>query len=225
MKVTAGIAALGLLYAKMQPYAMQRFSGLFNQGSDLLGKNYQLHQSKIAISSGGMVGKGFGASTLKYGALPNPHTDFIFSILGEEFGLLGTTVVLVLFSLLIWFGIRTAMRAPDVTGKLLALGITTWIGTQAFINIASVVGLFPVTGVPLPFLSYGGTALLADLAAVGMLISVAKTESTTTKSNQHSTTPREPRSGHRSARGTRPVRQLVGAGWSRPAQGSQRRSR
>ncbi len=220
--LTLGLA--GLCYALYNPYAVARFSGLFNQGSDLLGKNYQLHQSKIAIGSGGLSGKGFGGSTLKYGALPNPHTDFIFSILGEEFGLFGTITVLALFGLFIWFGIRTAMRAGDVAGTLLALTVTTWLGLQTFINIASIVGVFPVTGVPLPFISYGGTAMIADLIAVGLLISVAKSERPVRRTTAHRPKPK-PRADQRSVRSGRSTRQLVTSGAARPAQGQSRRPR
>ena len=224
VKSIAALGAAGLAYAMYNPYAVARFSGLFHQGSDLLGKNYQLHQSKIAVASGGLTGKGLGGSTLKYGALPNPHTDFIFSILGEEFGLFGTLVLIALFGLFIWFGIRTAMRASDVPGTLIALTVTTWLGLQTIVNIASVVGLFPVTGVPLPFLSYGGTALIADLIAVGLLISVAKAEKPAQRSGTHAPKAK-PRSGQRSVRNGRPTRQLATSGASRPAQGPSRRSR
>ena len=224
LKAIGTLLAFASAYALVKPYAVARFTGLFSQGSDLLGKNYQLHQSKIAVASGGLSGKGFGGSTLKYGALPNPHTDFIFSILGEEFGLFGTVVVLALFGLFIWFGIRTAMRANDVAGTLVALTVTTWIGLQAFINIASVVGLFPVTGVPLPFISYGGTALVADLAAIGLLISVAKSEQPLRRAAPHAQKSK-PRTEQRSVRSSRPSRQLVSSGAARPAQGPSRRSR
>jgi len=222
--VGGAVGTVVLMFAFATGYASKRFSGLLNQGSNLQTTNYQLHQSKIAIASGGLTGKGYGGSTLKYGALPNPHTDFIFSILGEEFGLLGTLTVLCLFGLLIWFGMRTALRASELSGSILALTITTLIALQAFINIASVVGLFPVTGVPLPLISYGGTALMVDLTAIGLLISVAKSEEPVRRQRAHS--PKgKPRASQRSVRNSRPSSQLVPSGASRPSQGQPRRSR
>ena len=136
----------------------------------------------------------------------------------------GTLVLIALFGTFIWFGIRTAMRASDVPGTLIALTVTTWLGLQTIINIASVVGLFPVTGVPLPFLSYGGTALIADLIAVGLLISVAKAEKPAQRGGTHAPKAK-PRSDQRSVRNGRPTRQLVTSGASRPAQRPSRRSR
>jgi len=153
-------------------YQRARISNLFDQGHHWLGGNYQLHQSKTAIGSGGLFGQGLGQGTFKWGAIPNPHTDFIFSVIGEEFGLIGTVGVLVLFMVLVGLGIRIATRAPSHYGAFLAMGITTWLGLQTLINVASVVGFFPVTGVPLPFISYGGTSLVVDLMAAGLLVSV-----------------------------------------------------
>jgi cell division protein FtsW len=223
LKSFATLIAAATAYALANPYAVRRFTGLLHQGQDLLSTNYQLHQSKIAVGSGGLTGKGLGGSTLKFGALPNPHTDFIFSILGEEFGLIGACVVVMLFALFIWFGINVAMRAKDAQGTLIALSVTTWIGLQAIINISSTIGLFPVTGVPLPFISYGGTALIVDLVAIGLLINVAKGERPPRRTATHrpKATPRAQVAGQRN----RPRRSPAMSGAARPAQGISRRSR
>ena len=117
---------------------------------------------------------GLGASRQKWGSVPNAHTDFIFAILGEELGIVGESVVLVLFAALIYAGIRIAVRAPDTFGRLLAAGITGWFGLQAVVNLGAVTGLMPITGVPLPFVSFGGSALVVSLVAVGVLASVAR---------------------------------------------------
>jgi cell division protein FtsW len=120
------------------------------------------------------MGVGLGASRQKWQYVPNAHTDFIFSILGEELGLLGELVVLVAFGALIFAGIRIAANAKDVFGRLLAAGIVSWFGLQTLINLGAVTGLLPITGVPLPFLSYGGSSLVVSLAAVGVLVSIAR---------------------------------------------------
>ena len=117
---------------------------------------------------------GLGASRQKWSYVPNAHTDFIFSILGEELGLVGEVVVLLLFALLIYAGIRIAVRAPDIFGRLLAAGIVSWLGLQTLVNLGAVTGLLPVTGVPLPLLSFGGSSLVVTLAAVGILVSIGR---------------------------------------------------
>ncbi len=171
------IAGAGLLVGMaavlFSTYQRARIANLFDQGHHWLQGNYQLHHSKTALGSGGIFGNGLGQGTLKWGAIPNPHTDFIFSVIGEEFGLVGTVAVLLLFMVLVGLGVRIATRAPSTYGAFLAMGITTWLGLQTLINVASVVGFFPVTGVPLPFISYGGTSLVVDLMAAGLLVSVA----------------------------------------------------
>jgi cell division protein FtsW len=139
-----------------------------------LSNGYQLIQGLIALGSGGWLGVGLGASRQKWGLLPNAHTDFIFAVLGEELGLIGELVVLALFGVMIYAGIRIAVRAPDPFGRLLAAGITSWIGLQAIVNLGAVTGLLPITGVPLPFLSFGGSALIVTLGAVGVLTSIAR---------------------------------------------------
>jgi cell division protein FtsW len=131
-------------------------------------------QSLIALGSGGFIGVGLGASRQKWQYVPNAHTDFIFSILGEELGLLGELAVLAAFGLLVFAGIRVAARAPDVFGRLLAAGIVSWFGLQALVNLGAVTGLLPITGVPLPFVSYGGSSLVVSLAAIGILWNIAR---------------------------------------------------
>ncbi len=155
-------------------YRRARFLAFWDPWKDPRFTGYQLIQGLIALGSGGWFGVGLGASRQKWQYLPNAHTDFIFAVLGEELGLLGEMVVLVLFGVMIYAGIRIAVRAPDTFGRLLAAGITSWIGLQAIVNLGAVTGLLPITGVPLPFVSFGGSALIVTLAAVGVLISVAR---------------------------------------------------
>jgi cell division protein FtsW len=131
-------------------------------------------QSLIALGSGHLFGVGLGASRQKWMYVPNAHTDFIFSILGEELGLVGEVAVLALFVMLVYAGVRIALRAPDAFGRLLASGITAWFGLQALVNLGAVTGVLPITGVPLPFVSFGGSSLVVSMAAVGVLLSVGK---------------------------------------------------
>ncbi len=139
---------------------------------DPSGAGWQLRQGLIAIGSGGWLGIGLGNSRQKWDYLPNAHSDFVFAVLGEELGLIGALAVLSLFGMLLFAGIRIAMNAPDAFGRLLAAGITGWIGLQTLVNLGAVTGLLPITGVPLPFLSFGGTALVVTLAGVGVIASV-----------------------------------------------------
>jgi cell division protein FtsW len=171
-----GIAALGGLAFLIlgTAYRRARFLSFFDPWKDPLSNGYQLIQGLIALGSGGWLGVGLGASRQKWAYLPNAHTDFIFAVLGEELGLIGEIVVLALFGLMIYAGIRIAVRAPDPFGRLLAAGITSWIGLQAIVNLGAVTGLLPITGVPLPFVSFGGSALIVTLAAVGVLTSIAR---------------------------------------------------
>jgi cell division protein FtsW len=157
----------------VESYRQQRLTNFLDPFKDPLGASYQPVQALIGLGSGGIFGVGLGHSVQKYFWLPEPHSDFIFAIIGEETGLIGTTLVLVGFVLLTVRGYRVAMRAPDRFGVMLATGITTWIGFQALINMAVVTDTLPATGVPLPFISYGGTALAITLAAMGVLLNVA----------------------------------------------------
>ncbi len=165
----------GLLLIFGESYRRSRFiDSWLNPGAAPKTAGYQLIQGLIALSSGGWFGVGLGNSRQKWDYLPNAHSDFIFAIIGEELGLIGAIVVLLTFGMLLWAGIRIAVRAPDTFGRLLAAGITGWIGLQTVINLGAVTGLLPITGVPLPFVSFGGTALVATLAGIGVLASVAR---------------------------------------------------
>jgi cell division protein FtsW len=135
---------------------------------------WQIQQSFASIGSGGLFGRGLGAGRLKLGYLPLPHTDSIFSVIGEETGLVGTLIVVALFAVLAYRGFKIAAQAPDVFGALLATGATSWLVYEAGFNIAAVTGLMPFTGIPLPFVSYGGSSLIACLGAAGVLLSVSR---------------------------------------------------
>lgn len=156
------------------PWRRERLLSFFDPWSDPLGSGFQIIQSLISLGAGGVTGVGFMEGHQKLFYLPEPHTDFIFAVVGEEMGLIGTALILSLFSILIWRGLRTAARAPDQFGFYLALGITMMIGLQAFINMSVVVGLLPTKGIPLPFLSYGGSSFLVMLAGVGVLMNVSQ---------------------------------------------------
>ena len=167
-------AVIGAGLIMSADYRRVRFLAFLHPWEDVKNTGYQLAQSLYALGSGGFTGVGLGASRQKWEYVPNAHTDFIFSILGEELGLLGEIVVLVAFGGLIFAGIRIAANTRDVFGRLLAAGIVSWFGLQTLINLGAVTGLLPVTGVPLPFLSYGGSSLVVSLAAVGVLVSIAR---------------------------------------------------
>ncbi len=171
---TVGLA-VGIALIFSADYRRIRFLAFLDPWADATNTGYQLVQSLIALGSGGFFGVGLGASRQKWLYVPNAHTDFIFSILGEELGLVGELAVLVAFGLLVLAGVRIAARAPDVFGRLLAAGIVGWFGLQALVNLGAVTGMLPITGVPLPFLSYGGSSLVVSLAAVGILWNVART--------------------------------------------------
>ena len=158
-----------------EAYRRTRFVDSFlNPWNDPKGSGFQLIQGLIALGSGGWTGVGLGASRQKWDYLPNAHSDFIFAIIGEELGLLGAFFVLVMFGLLLFAGIRIAVRAPDTFGRFLAAGVTAWIGLQTIVNLGAVTGVLPITGVPLPLVSFGGTALVVTLAGIGVLASVAR---------------------------------------------------
>jgi len=172
----AGIVggAIGFALIMGEGYRRARFLSFLHPWADAKNTGYQLIQSLIALGSGGWFGVGLGTSRQKWLYVPNAHTDFIFSILGEELGLVGEIVVLLAFGILIYAGIRIGARAPDVFGRLLASGIVSWFGLQIVVNLGAVTGLLPITGVPLPMLSYGGSSLVVSLAAVGILVNIAK---------------------------------------------------
>jgi cell division protein FtsW len=169
----AGVSLVTVL-AIAEPYRRARLLTFLHPFADQTNAGYQISQSLIAIGSGGWTGVGLGAGRAKWNFLPNAHTDFIFAIIGEELGLLGGLLVIALFVVFAMLGIRVALRAPDRFGALLACGITAGIVGQAVINIGAVVGLLPITGIPLPFVSFGGTALVTTMFAAGVLANVAR---------------------------------------------------
>ena len=171
------IAVLGLAFVALtiaEPYRFARLVSWQNPLADPLGAGFQSTQSLYGLASGNFFGVGIGHSVEKYGWLPEAHTDFIFAIIGEETGLVGTTLVMIGFLFFGWRGYRAAMRAPDTFGLTLATALTTWVTFEALLNMATVTNTIPITGVPLPFFSYGGTAVASTLAAVGLLLSVAR---------------------------------------------------
>ena len=166
------VAAVGLVLT--QGYQRARFDSYLHPWQHPLQGGYQIIQGQIALGSGGWFGVGLGASRQKWSYVPNAHTDFIFAIIGEELGLIGTLLVLTAFAFFCYLGIRIAREAPDRFGFLVAGGITSWIGIQAVINIGAVTGMLPITGVPLPMISFGGTSLVLTMAAIGILLSIAR---------------------------------------------------
>jgi len=169
-----GGLGLGVVLVLMEPYRMRRITAFIDPWSDKLDTGYQIIQSLYALGSGGPFGVGIGKSLQKHFYIPEPQNDFIFAILGEELGFLGGMMVIVLFLLLIWRGARIALSAPDLFSSMLAIGITGIIAVQVFINIAVVTSSMPVTGMPLPFISYGGTALLVTMSGVGILLNISR---------------------------------------------------
>jgi cell division protein FtsW len=170
-----GIAALVAVPVMMSAsYRRARLFAFLSGGADCLNTAYQTCQGLVALGSGRIFGLGLGSSRQKYGHLPNPETDFIFAILGEETGLVGTLTVLALFALLLVLGVRAAKRARDPFGFVIAAGVTAWITMQVLINVGAVAGILPITGVPLPLISFGGTSLLVSLAGLGLVASVAR---------------------------------------------------
>jgi cell division protein FtsW len=156
------------------PHRMARFMVFLSPATDPRGIGYQINQALLAIGSGGIFGKGLGDSQQKYNYLPEPMGDSIFAIYAEEVGFIGVLILIFLFFFLAFKGLKIGKKAPDDFGKLLAIGITSWLVIQAFINITAVTGLIPLTGIPLPFVSYGGTALIMSLAGAGILVNISK---------------------------------------------------
>lgn len=171
--VMGGISALGILIA-IAPYRLQRFLVFLNPDFDPKGVGYHVSQALLAVGSGGLFGLGLGHSRQKFNYLPEPVTDSVFAIFSEEWGLVGAVIVISLFVYLAILGLRVARNAPDEFGKLIAIGIVMWIMMQAFVNIAAITGLIPLTGIPLPFISYGGTSLVFLMSGVGILLNISK---------------------------------------------------
>ncbi len=180
----ARLSHLGLLFLGSTPvlyylmmgetYRRQRLMAFLNPWQDPLDSGFHIIQSMYALGSGGLFGVGFGQSKQKFFYLPAPSTDFIFAVIGEELGFLGATLVIALFFILAWRGIAIGLKAPDLLGSLLAVGLTTMIIVQVIINIGVVTGSLPVTGIVLPFISYGGSSLVIMLSAIGILLNISR---------------------------------------------------
>lgn len=172
--LAALVAVVVLAVAIEQPYRLQRITTFLDPWRDPRGDGFQTIQSLYGLALGGLFGEGLGAGREKFGFLPAPYTDSIFAVLGDELGLAGTLAVIVLFFVLAYRGVAIALRARDATGALLAAGITTWLVFQAWVNMAVVASLVPMTGITLPFISYGGSSLCVGLIAVGILLNVGR---------------------------------------------------
>lgn len=174
----AGIGVLGgvtgVLYILSSSYRRARFLTFLNQSQDPLGRDYHIRQILLALGSGGILGAGLGQSRQKYLFLPEAATDSIFAIIAEEVGFIGSIILISIFAAFVFRAFKIAQEAPDKFSQTLALGITTWIGGQAFLNIASMVALTPLTGIPLPFFSYGGNSLVMILLACGILLNISR---------------------------------------------------
>ncbi|MBI2624930.1 MAG: putative lipid II flippase FtsW [Candidatus Nealsonbacteria bacterium] len=168
-----GFSSVAVL-TKIAPYRFNRFLVFLNPEVDPIGIGYQIKQALIAVGSGGITGLGFGMSVQKLGFLPEPMTDAIFAVFAEETGFIGSLILIILFSLFLWRGFYIARMVQDKFQKLLCLSITFWIVLQAFINIGAMIGILPLTGIPLPFMSYGGSAIIAELAGVGILLNISR---------------------------------------------------
>jgi len=156
------------------PYRIRRVTAFIDPWSDPRGSGFQIIQSLLAFGNGGLVGQGIGASRQKLFYLPEAHTDFIFAVVGEELGFLGAVALVLLFTVLVWRGLRVGLRAPEPFGAYLALGITMLIATQTLVNLGVVTGLLPTKGLPLPFISFGGSALVMTLTSTGMLLNISQ---------------------------------------------------
>ncbi|HUQ84998.1 MAG TPA: putative lipid II flippase FtsW [Candidatus Limnocylindrales bacterium] len=167
-------AFVGFLLIKAEPYRMSRLTSFLNLGNSFRDTSYHTKQILIALGSGGIWGLGIGNSLQKYAYLPENVTDSIFPIIAEEFGFVGATALIIVFAFLIYCGFKISANCRDSFGKLLAAGIITFIGIQIVINLGAMTALLPLTGVPLPFISYGGSALILNLASVGILLNIAK---------------------------------------------------
>ena len=172
--MAGGGAAMAVLLVKLEPYRMDRLTTFLDPGADPQGIGYQINQALLAIGSGGIFGLGLGHSRQKYNYLPEPIGDSVFAIVAEELGMVGAVFLLTLFVLFALRGYKIAQNAPDEFGRLVAIGITSWIIFQSIINIMAIVGLIPLTGIPLPFISYGSTSLVFVLAGVGILLNISK---------------------------------------------------
>jgi len=160
------------------PWRVTRLLIFMDPLKDKTGEGYQIYQMLLAMGSGGWTGNGFSSLTGTIGYLPASHTDAIFAVIGNDFGIVGCTVVVLLFVLLVRQGLKIAEHAPDAFGNLLATGITVWLISQALLNVASTTASIPFTGIPLPFISFGGSALVTSMAGIGVLLNIARYRST-----------------------------------------------
>ncbi len=214
MKVVAALAGLALIVAVASPYRRARLLSFMDPSAHGSSSGYQVLQSLIGLGSGHLFGMGLGGGQAQWGYLPNAHTDFIFSVIGEELGIAGALLVLALLFGFMWLGIRAATQSPDRFGALLAVGLVAWVGSETLINVGAVVGVLPVTGIPLPFISFGGSSLVITMAAAGMLVNVARQGETAGALR----IARPPRGGHRGATATpRPAPVTRPAAARRPA--------
>jgi len=177
--VGAALAAMPVLYILLmsKDYRRRRLFAFLDPWADPLGDGFQAIQSMIAVGTGGITGKGLMAGVQKLFYLPYPHTDFIYAVIGEELGLIGTSGVLICFGVIAWRGLRIAMRAEDSFGSFVAIGVTTMICVQAFVNMSMVLAMMPTKGIPLPFVSNGGSSLLISLLGMGILLNISQHES------------------------------------------------
>jgi len=173
----ASLSVTVLIYTMLTEsagYRMERFTAFLNPWADPLGSGYQIIHSLYAFGHGGLTGAGFGQSIQKLHYLPYAHTDFIFAIIGEEFGFVGTTIFILVYLTYLWRGLLIALRAADTFGTLIGIGVVSMIGFQALINIGGITNAIPLTGVPLPFISYGGSSLVSTLLATGLLLAISR---------------------------------------------------
>lgn len=169
-----GFALLSVITILRSPYKLMRILTFLEPEKDLQGAGYQIHQSMITLGNGGFFGRGLGGSIEKNLFLPDMHTDFIFSVVGEELGFIGAVVLLSLYLYLFIRGIKIALRAPDVFGNLLGIGLSSCLFIYVIVNVGVTCGLLPVTGLPLPFISYGGSSMLFNFACVGIILNISR---------------------------------------------------
>jgi len=185
LAIALGSGAIGLLLVRISNTGQQRWGEYINGLLNVEEASYHVRQSLQSFFTGGIIGRGLGASRGKFGLLPAPHTDSIFAVVGEELGLMGACLVLGLFGLLIWRGFRIAMNQSDRLGMFLASGITFWIGLEAVVNMAVLLGLLPFAGNALPFFSYGGSSLVTNLAGIGLLLNISRWKVVETRAKKH----------------------------------------
>lgn len=175
--LSAGVVAIITLII-IEPYRAERITAFLNRSIDPLGIGYQINQALLATGSGGWFGYGYGLSRQKFFYLPEAITDSVFAIMAEELGFVRVVLILCLFAFLIYRGLLIALRAPDTFGRMLTVGIIAWISTNTLINIGAILGLLPLTGIPLPFFSYGSSAMIATLASLGIVLNISKNTKT-----------------------------------------------